>query len=149
MDIQSDIRQSHFSSPQQKVQINLIYTYNYISLQMRKIFQSYDILYQHYNVLKILKGAGGRPLCNNEILDVMLDKTRDLTRLVEKLEKMGWVTKDINPNNKRSVMIKLTPKGLKYTKTIEQTVENWIVNNTRLSAEECELMSKLLDKIRG
>jgi DNA-binding MarR family transcriptional regulator len=149
MDIQSDIKQSHFKSPQQKVHINLIYTYNYISNQMRNIFRSHNILYQHFNVLKILKGAGGRALCNNEILDVMLDKTRDLTRLVDKLESMGWVTKQINPINKRSVMIKLTEEGNKFTVSMEKKIEEWMMVNTNLTNEECDHLSILLDKIRG
>lgn len=93
MDIQQQIKQPQFKSAKQKAHVNLIYTFNYLSYSMKIVFKEYQIFYQHYNVLKILKGAGGKALCNNDILDVMLDKTRDLTRLIDKLEEFKWVTK--------------------------------------------------------
>jgi DNA-binding MarR family transcriptional regulator len=149
MDIQHQIKQSQFKSSKQKAHINLIYTFNYLSYSMKNIFKEYKIFYQHYNILKILKGSGGKPLCNNEILDVMLDKTRDLTRLIDKLEEFKWVTKKTNPENKRSVMIQLTHLGLTKTQEIESKVEKWIEDCTYLTDEECENLSFLLDKFRG
>ena len=149
MEIQQQIKQSQFKSSKQKAHINLIYTFNYLSYGMKNVFKEYQIYYQHYNVLKILKGANGKALCNNEILDVMLDKTRDLTRLVDKLEEFQWVTKKINPQNKRSVMIQLTDLGLLKTLEIESKVETWINHNTGLNEVECEQLSLLLDKLRG
>lgn len=149
MDIQHQIKQSQFKSAKQKAHVNLIYTFNYLSYSMKNMFKEYQIYYQHYNVLKILKGAGGKALCNNDILEVMLDKTRDLTRLIDKLEEFKWVTKRTNPENKRSVMIQLTELGLEKTLEIESKVEKWIDNYTYLTNEECEQLSSLLDKFRG
>jgi DNA-binding MarR family transcriptional regulator len=148
MDIQSDIKQPHFKSPKQKVQVNLIYTFNHFNILTRNLFKKHNMLYQHFNILKILKGAGGKAMCNNEILGVMLDKNSDLTRLVSKLEGMGFVTKVVNPINKRSVLIKLTKAGLSFTLDVESEIEDWIEENTNLTYEECDQLSALLDKIR-
>jgi DNA-binding MarR family transcriptional regulator len=149
MKINDQIKQEKFASSKQKSIINLIYTFNYFDSNMRQILSKYDILYQHYNVLKILKGAKGTPLTHTQILNVMLDKTRDLTRLIDKLENKGYVKRKVNQENKRSVFINLTDGGLEKTLEIEKDMEKWVESANFLSESESEKISDLMDKMRG
>ena len=45
-----------FESPQQKAYINLYYTYYHFHNLHSQLLKPYDILPQHYNILKIVKG---------------------------------------------------------------------------------------------
>lgn len=148
MSISTDIKQEHFFSPKQKVLINIIYTFNQLDGGIKEIVDVYDLLPQHYNVLKILKGAGSKPVTPGYVLDVMLDKTRDLTRIVDKLVKLGYVKREINAENRRSLLISLTKKGLDKTKEMEEKVNAFILSNVNLSGDECDNLSELLDKLR-
>jgi DNA-binding MarR family transcriptional regulator len=135
-------------SGKQKCLINLIYTFNYFDSDMKKNLQKFGLLYQHYNILKILKGAKGQPLTHKQLLSVMLDKTRDLTRLIDKLENMGYVVRKVNDNNKRSILINLTPEGLNKTLELERHMEAWVEKCSNITQEDCITLSDLLDKFR-
>ncbi|HOY14859.1 MAG TPA: winged helix DNA-binding protein [Saprospiraceae bacterium] len=148
MSIEEDINQQKFFSPKQKATINVIYTFNYLDGGLKCIVKAHDILPQHFNILKILKGAHPNPVTPGVLLDVMLDKTRDLTRLTNKLVKMGWVVRKANEDNRRSMLISLTEKGLRRTIEIEEEVNEWILNNVHLPDGECEKLSNLLDNLR-
>ncbi|MEZ4684511.1 MAG: MarR family transcriptional regulator [Bacteroidia bacterium] len=53
-----------------------------------------------------------RPKSAGEIKDVMLDKSPDLTRIIDKLEKGGLVNRKTCPGNRRKVDITIAKKGL-------------------------------------
>ena len=79
----------------------------------------------------------------------MLDKGRDLTRLVDKLEESGFVNREVSDENKRSINIYLTPEGLEFTLTLEKEIFVWVKSIANLTEEEAETLSQLLDKMRN
>jgi DNA-binding MarR family transcriptional regulator len=149
MELKTEIKQSNFSSPQQKAFINVIYTNNYLNCLAKDVFINYDILSQHFNILKIIKGVYPNSVTPAEIIAVMLDKTRDLTRLLYKLESKKWIARSVNSSNKRSIDITLTQLGYRNTILIEKEINELTLNITNLNDEECENLSRLLDKMRG
>ncbi|MFM2395279.1 MAG: hypothetical protein RLZZ546_3262 [Bacteroidota bacterium] len=146
MDINSLIKQSKFSSANHKAYVNLMYTYYFFNSKHCALLKEKEILPQHYNILKIIKGKHPEPVTPSHILDVMLDKTRDITRLVDKLEKLGYVSRSQKLSNKRFIEISMTDLGLEKIKELEDVVTNHLTH--KLSEEESELLSSLLDKMR-
>jgi DNA-binding MarR family transcriptional regulator len=144
--IQKLIKQSKFESAAQKAFINLIFTYNYFYYKQCDFFKPYDLLPQHYNILKIVKGKAPEPTTPSYIIDVMLDKKRDLTRLIDKLVDKGLLNRCINPNNKRSIQITITEEGLTLTRKLEENLRNELTHN--LTEDDSEQLSQLLDKMR-
>ncbi|MFN8318789.1 MAG: MarR family transcriptional regulator [Saprospiraceae bacterium] len=144
--LQELIKQSKFESPQQKAYINLYYTYYHFHNLHSQLLKPYDILPQHYNILKIVKGKYPEPVTPGHILDVMLDKKRDLTRLVDKLVSMKFLERCQSKENKRFVHISLTPKGYELTLKMESEMKTLLLHH--LNDEESELLSTLLDKMR-
>jgi DNA-binding MarR family transcriptional regulator len=149
MNIQEVIKQSKFESPYLKAFVNLLYTHNYMAHIHIQLFAPYDLLPQHYNVLKIIKGKHPEPVTPKQVLEVALDKGRDLTRLVDKLEEQGLVKRRNSERNKRSIEIMLTDYGLEFTLELEKKVSNWMVDVCNLTDEESETLSALLDKMRN
>ena len=148
-EIKELIKQTKFESSFQKAQINLIYTFNDYYERTNRIFRKYGILAQHFNVLKIVKGKHPDPVNPSYILDVMLDKGRDLTRLVDKLVEMKLLQRTVCDENKRKKNLNITEKGLELVKNLESELKEWSQNNNKLSVEEAEQLSSLLDKFRG
>ena len=144
--IQELIKQSKFESPQQKAYINLYYTYYHFHNLHSHILKPYDLLPQHFNILKIVKGRHPEPVTPGHILDVMLDKKRDLTRLVDKLVAMNLLERCQSTKNKRFVHISMTQKGYELTIKMEQDLKSHVRHN--LNDEESEMLSHLLDKMR-
>ena len=149
MEIGKVIKQSRFKSNAQKAHINLLYTSNWVRDLSTPIFKKYGILGQHFNVLRIVKGKYPDHLTPGEILEVMLDKKRDLTRLVDKLVQLGLVNRWLSEENRRNVMIALTDSGLELVDRITEEVDRLHHQMNNLTEEEAGQLSDLLDKMRG
>lgn len=149
MEIEKVIKQEKFKNPFQKAYINLIYTANYFRDTHVNIFASHGIQGNHFNILRILKGKYPEPVSPGYIKEVMLDKGCDLTRLVSKLVNLGFVTRGICPDNKRKMDISLTTKGYETVEQITNEVNESDMQLKTLNDKEYEILSNLLDKMRG
>ncbi len=146
--IEKVIKQQNFDDNFQKAVINLIYTSNYIKDYHAETFKRFDIQSQHFNILRILKGQNAKPASPGYIKNVMLDKGRDLTRLINKLVKNGWVHRQICATNRRKIELTLTPKGISTIDKISEILRDDEKKLRNMSEEEYELLSNLLDKMR-
>ena len=88
-----------------------------------------------------------KPVSPGYIKDVMLDKGRDLTRLVDKLVKLGYVERSLCESNRRKMEISITESGSKIIDLVEQETQK-IYAGYNLSDEEALTLSNLLDKVR-
>lgn len=148
MGIEQDIKIKGFKSSFQKAIVNIFYTSNWLRDQQADIYKKYGLLPQHYNVLRIIKGRSPESISPGEILEVMIDKGRDLTRLVDKLVKKGLVKRQGCPINRRKVNIYVTPKGIKLSNEIEVEIKKRASDFGEITDEEAEQLSLILDKLR-
>ena len=149
MKIEEAIKQGRFGSNFHKAVVNLIYTSNWLRDAHTDLFRKYGILSQHFNALRIIKGRHPKPVSAGEIKEVLLDKASDVTRLLDKLVKQGYVKRQLCEYNRRKMDITLTPTGLQLLEELESPLTAFYEElATRLSAEEALLLSDLLDKIR-
>jgi DNA-binding MarR family transcriptional regulator len=146
---EEEIRQHKFKEGPLKAMLNIMYTANWIRDNHSHIFKAYNILPQHYNIMRIVRGRHGEDVTPGEIIKVMIDKGRDLTRLVDKLVKIGYLERSQDKNNRRKVNILLTEKGLTVTDEIEVKISEWINSAIIMTKEETEIINNLLDKLRG
>lgn len=147
MGIQEDINQSKFRNEYQKAGINIIYTFNWLTEQMKNLFEKHGLTAQQFNILRILRGAG-QPLSTLQIRQRMLDKMSDTSRIVDRLVLKGLVKKVISKVDKRLVDVSITDKGKKLLAKLDnhQDEMDAVLNN--LSDSEAKTLNKLLDKIR-
>lgn len=147
MGIEEDIKLLRKVSVKEKTFVNIVFTYNAIIQQFEEFLKPYDITSQQYNVLRILKGQHPRSCNMGYIKDVMLDKNPDLTRLSNRLVLKQLIKKNHNLNNKREILINLTPKGLKTLDVIAEDIIAFMEKVVALNEAEAEIVSDLLDKL--
>ena len=127
-----------------------MYTSNWMRDLQQKSFAPFGIKAQHYNILRIVKGRKGNPVSAGEIKDVMLDKSPDLTRLIDKLVDMNLLDRQLCPENRRKMDITITENGLEFIEKINNASKSMFQDwKKRLSNDEAEKLSLLLDKVRG
>ena len=80
MSINKDIKQESFKSEHQKAMINLIFTYNWTTEQLKHLFEEEGLTMQQFNILRILRGSA-TPLSTLQIRERMLDKMSDTAAL--------------------------------------------------------------------
>lgn len=148
MSLEQDIQQKDFRNEFQKAYLNIFYTHYFLVDNQNNVFKKYDITRQQYNVLRILRGQYPGHASVNMIKDRMLDKMSDASRIVERMRIKGLITREHCENDKRSVEVKITPKGLELLAGMQATVDNFDAMLHNLSEDETRQLNQLLDKIR-
>lgn len=146
--IEKLIQQTSFKDNFEKALINIFYTANYFRDIHYEVFKDYKIQSQHFNVLRILKGQHPDSVSPGYLKEVMLDKGRDITRLVDKLESLGWVKRANCDKNKRKVHINLTRTGYKNVEELTKKLSDINQSLQKLSDKEYEILNSLIDKMR-
>ncbi len=147
MGIENDINQRKFRSEYQKVTVNLIYTYNWTTEQLKKIFDKEDVTMQQFNILRILRGSD-KPLSTLQIRERMLDKMSDTSRIVDRLVAKELVKKTACKSDKRLVDVIITEKGRDLLQKLDAYNPEMDAIVKSLTEEEAAQLNFLLDKIR-
>ena len=148
MRIEEEIKQKSFASEFHKLAVNLQFTANWLGGLQSKLFRSYGISYQQFNVLRILKGQYPKPSSLILIKDRMLDKDSNASRLIDKLESAGLTKRVQCPNDRRQVDITITEAGLQLLDKVNPEVDKLTSEIMNLSQEEASTLNNLLDKLR-
>jgi len=145
---EEEIKQSVFKNEVRKALLNVMYTSNWIRDNHSSIFREYGILQQHYNILRIVKGRKGEVVSPGQIIKVMLDKGRDLTRLVDKLVKVGYLERSPSSINRRKVDIVITAEGERVTNEIENKISDWVSTKINIKESDAAMLNTFLDTLR-
>lgn len=149
MNIEEEIKQSTFKSEHHKGYINLVYTSGWLQQVQAALFKPYGLTLPQFNILRILRGQYPKPATVSLLITRMLDKTSNASRIVDKLEAKGLVTRTQCPDDRRTVDVVITEKGLALLKemdSIDDSMNNGIGN---LAEAEVQELNRLLNKIRG
>lgn len=149
MSLAEDIKQQKpFRSEYQKAIVNVIFTNNWLMTQQSDMMKPFGLTSQQYNVLRILRGQYPNPITVNAIIERMIDKMSNASRLVDKLLAKGFLTRFQNKKDRRACDIMITDKGLEVLDKLDKLQADWESKFTAITPEEASLLSNLLDKLR-
>lgn len=149
MRIEDEIKQEKFSSVYTKLLINIVYTGNKISFKTNEILKEKNLTLQQYNVLRILRGQHPNPATVNMIIDRMLDKMSNASRIVDKLELKKLAQRTMNKDDKRCADVLITSKGLALLNELDEEIKASEKSVIHLTLKEVKTLNELLDKLRG
>src|SRR4051812_4269394 len=95
-------RRSRFDSLAQETYLSLWRTYDRLKTLEEDLFASYGLSAQQYNTLRLLESAGPEPLTVQQLADKLISRAPDMTRLLDRLEVGGWISRIRPPENRRS-----------------------------------------------
>ena len=90
-----------------------------------EIFKPFDLTLQQYNVLRILRGQYPNPITVIAIIERMLDKMSNASRLVDKLLAKDLVIRRLCPHDRRAVDVIITEKGLELLEKLDTLQNQW------------------------
>ena len=149
MKIEDEIKQTAFSSEYHKLWVNMIFTVNWLRTKELKLFRRHGLSPQQYNVLRILRGQHPKPASLNLIRERMLDRESNASRLVDKLCENGLTTRIECPNNRRSVEIRLTEKGLTVLRVLDADFDTLMQHILHIEPGDAVRLNALLDDLRN
>ncbi|MES2393466.1 MAG: MarR family transcriptional regulator [Acidobacteriota bacterium] len=138
-----------FVSIEQEVYLSLLRTASEVSYAADQFFRPFDITPSQYNVLRILRGAGSEGLCRNQISERMVTATPDMSRLLNRMEKAGWVARERAEDDRRQVFAHITQAGMKMLEKLEGPTADFVKRLfAGTAASDLKTVLKVNDQIR-
>ena len=138
-----------FPSREAEALVGILRTADVLKRTLETLYEPYGITAQQYNVLRILRGARPEALATMEIAERMIERAPGITRLLDRLEAKGLVSRERSASDRRCVLCSVTPKGLALVDELDEPVSRLDAGALEaLSAAEQEELIRLLDLIR-
>ena len=108
----------------------------------------FDLTVPQFNILRILRGAN-KAINVYTVKERMIEKSPNTTRLMDKLLAKEFIARRNCIEDRRVVYVEITSKGLNLLKVLDSKIKDASFTPKNISDEEAELLSNLLDKLRG
>lgn len=127
--LQEQIKQTKpFSSLREEVWLNLQRTSATLSHQVEQRLRLQGLSPTQYNVLRILRGSSPAGLCQYEIGDRLVAQVPDVPRILDRMEKAGWVRRNRGEQDRRMVIATLTEHGLALVDALDDPMHQMMTS---------------------
>lgn len=103
--------------------LNLLRTADLLLRGETEVLKSGDLTFAQYNVLRILRDAGEPGLSCAQIADRMVNRDPDVTRLLDRLERRGLVSRSREQADRRVITIRMSKDGTALLDTLDKPVD--------------------------
>lgn len=150
MKLEEAIHQPKFKDEWHKAHVNVLFTAGWIRQTNSFVLKPFGISGPQFNILRILRGMHPKPASVKLLMERMLEKDSNASRLVDKLLEKGLVVRHSCPQDRRKVDVAITDVGLDLLEKASQAMEAQMHKSLHhLSEAEARLLSDLLDRMRG
>lgn len=129
---------------------NLLKTGSWVEEHIKKALKPFNLTHAQLNALYILFENAPEPVSANELKKKILVSNPDVTRLIDRLVKKGYVLRETCPVNRRRIDISLTEPGrklfLQAHESAKMTLGDFFEN--QITEEEARELRRILHKIR-
>lgn len=119
---QPENKRRQAASSEEAAFLDLLRTTDMLSRGLIEVLKNEDLSATQYNVLRILRGSPEGLACG-EIASRMITRDPDVTRLLDRLEKRGLISRCRETKDRRTVMVRITPDGLKLLTRLDEPVQ--------------------------
>lgn len=116
----SKVRQ--VGSPEETAFLDLLRTVDRLTRSAFGVLKAEDLSSTQYNVLRILRGAPQGLPCG-EIAGRMITRDPDVTRLLDRMEKRGLISRARDSRDRRMVLARISAEGLKLVNRLDEPVQ--------------------------
>jgi DNA-binding MarR family transcriptional regulator len=121
-----------------------------LGLETEQLLKPHGLTGTQYNVLRILRGAEPEGLPCSGIGDRMISHDPDMTRLLDRMEKRGLISRARQTDDRRVVRTRITPAGLALLKSLDQPVRELHKRQfLHMPAARLKTLAKLLEEVRA
>ncbi len=122
---------------------------NIVEHELRtRLREQFEVTLPQFDALAELERAG-RPLTMSELSQELMVSNGNITGVVDRLVRDGFVARSPSPTDRRVQYIELTPTGAERFTAIARAHEDWVAALLGgLSPRETEQMTRLLKKMQ-
>ena len=136
-------------NPVQELRFNLMQSCSLIINNTRQFLQPYGITPKQFSILRTLEACNPESRSIQDVRESLADKMSDASRLIDRLEKKGFIEKFPSDFDRRSNRVRIAPKGIKLLRQISQRrdhLDRFI--NERLNEREINQLNEMLSRLK-
>lgn len=140
---------AHASSPLQELRFNLMQSCSLLINNTRQFLHPYGITPKQYTILRNLALRSPESQSIQDVRESLADKMSDASRLIDRLEKKGFIDKFPSDFDRRSNRVRISDKGIVLLKQINERrdhLDKFV--NERLNQKEVEQLNELLARFK-
>ena len=142
--------QRRFETPPLLAYDQLLRTALELDLELGQALRPAEVTPAQYNVLRILRDAGSDGAACSDIAERLVRPDPDVTRLLDRLEARGFVTRARDTVDRRVVLARITDDGLAVLEKHGAAIAALHAEQfRRLGAGEFRTLVALLEKLHG
>lgn len=142
------LQQRSFSSPYQEAFLSVLVCADFLTRQMEEACLLHDITGAQYNVLRILRGVHPDGHSRAEIIGRMIHAAPDVTRLIDRLVKSGYVRRGRSKEDGRLSLTYITKSGLDLVSAMQSDIDTLELDiSHRFDVPEAENLTAMCEKI--
>ncbi len=137
-----------FESDYHKALVTLKYAANRINAWQNNFFAPFGITPHQFNILRILRGAKHNSLTINDIKSRMIDDNSDVSRILDRMQKLELVERKTKATDKRSVQVIISSIGLELLERLDTKMH--VTFDTifeEITPDQARQLSKILDRV--
>ena len=139
-----------FATLEQEAALNLQRTAAVLEQSFEAALKPHGISATQYNALRILRGAGPKGLSCQEVGSRMIRLDPDLTRLFDRLEARGFLTRARGEEDRRVVQVRISPDGIRLLASIDGELEGYLEKRLgRMSGKKLRQLIDLSEEARS
>lgn len=120
--VKTGVKRQSVPCPEEAAFLDLLRTTDILSRGPAQVLKGADLSSTQYNVLRILRGSPQGLPCG-EIANRMITRDPDITRLLDRLEKRGLISRWRETKDRRVVMARIAPEGLKLLGRLDEPMQ--------------------------
>lgn len=134
---------------EERLFVALLQAADALGQEAEQLIRSANLTGTQYNVLRILRGAEPEGLPCRGIGERMITHDPDITRLLDRLEERGLVTRERQKDDRRVVKTRITPQGLELLKPLDQPMRELHKRQFRhMAGTRLKVLYDLLEQAR-
>ena len=139
-----------FDTPEQEAFLALWRTYDRLRALEDELFAGFDLTPQQYNALRLLRADHPEPVPTLALAERLVSRAPDITRLLDKLEHRGLISRSRKPGDRRSVLVAVTVGGLELLERIAEPLRDCHARQLgHMSAADLQKLVALLKVARA
>lgn len=148
--LQEELKQTKpFTSSEEEVYLSVLRVAEKLVSGLSETLKQSELTPTQYNALRILRGAGDKGAACREISDRMVTKDSDITRLLDRLETRGLISRE-RAEDRRFIIARITAEGLRMLSDLDGPIEQRHRRQLgHLSEKKLISLRKLLDEARA
>ncbi len=128
--------------------VAMVKTADALAQEAEQLIKAHGLTGAQYNVLRILRGAEPEGLLCRGISERMISRDPDITRLLDRMEKRGLITRARQTEDRRVIKTRITAAGLSFLKKLDQPVSDLHQKQFgHIKTARKKVLSELLEEI--